>query len=96
MADGLDGVLREPGHLDILRFHDCNTALVSLLNSDIRSLLVESDTETLELTLNNAFVGHWLQCIEHDEDQRAGSGDTDNLFTATLTVLGTFDNTWEI
>ena len=96
MADRLDGVLREPGHLDILRFHDGNTTLVSLLNGNIRPLLVESDTETLKLTLNYAFVSQWLECIEHNEDQRAGSGDTDNLLTTTFTVLGTFDNTWEI
>ena len=54
---------------------DGDTALVLPAYSDVWWLLVEPDTESFELGLDDSFVPEWFENIEHDEDQITCSRD---------------------
>lgn len=90
----LDGILVDVCQIDGLG--DADTALFFLLEGDVGGLLVEPDSEPFKLLLNELLVGDGLERVEHDEDEVAGTGHSDNLLTTTLTVLGTLDDTGEI
>ena len=72
-----------------------STAIFSL-QSNSRLFCVESDAETCELSLNDPLVSHGLLAIKHDQNEGAGTGDTDDLLTTTFTILGSFNDTWQI
>ena len=95
-ADRLDRLIGHVSHCNTHALDDVDATLVLSLEDDVWGLLVEPDTETLELILDLASMGERLDHIENDEDARASSSDTDNLSTTTLTILGTFNNTGEI
>jgi len=46
--------------------------------------------------LDDLLVGKWSQRVEHNHNQVAGTSDSDDLTTTTLTVLGTFDDTRQV
>ena len=53
------------------RVRDRNTTLVLLPHSDSRRLLIESDTEALQLALDDCLVAERLENVEHDENEVA-------------------------
>ena len=57
-----------------------DSSLLLLLEDDIWRILVEPDAEALQLLFDQPLVLQRLQDVEHDEDQRTGSSDGDNLF----------------
>lgn len=69
---------------------------LNLLEHDIGRGLVESDSESVELSLDDVLVREGLERVEHDEDDVAGGGGGDDLAPTTLPVLGALDDTGEI
>ena len=67
--DGLDLVVIDVCERDGVG--DVDAALVLLAHGDIWGLLVEPNTETLELGLNDRLVAEGLEDIEYDEDEVA-------------------------
>lgn len=92
--DSLDGLVADTIGVD--HTGDCYATLVLLFEIDVWRALVESDSETFEFVFDDSFVLHWAGCVQHDDNQVAGSGHSDDLFTTTFTVLGTFDDTRQI
>ena len=70
--------------------------MVLPLDGDLWRLLVKSDTEAFKFVLDLSSVGQGLHDIQDDKDAGARSSHTNYLSTSTLSVLGTFDDTWEI
>lgn len=70
-----------------------HTSSLPLLHCDRRRLLVEPDSETLQLICDDLQVVERLQHVQDDKDQVARSGDSDDLSTTTFTIFGTFNNT---
>lgn len=58
-----------------------DTALLLLLEVNVWWLLVESNAESLQFLLDNLLVSQGLQHIQNQKDQRAGTGDSNNLTT---------------
>lgn len=94
--NGNNRVFTHVGHFDTKSLGDGHTTLVLPLEDDVGSRLVEPNTETLKFSLDDALVGQRLLAIEHDKNQGACSGHTNNLATTTLTVLGSLNNTGQI
>lgn len=92
--DGLDLVGRDLGERD--RVGDRDSSLLLLLDRDVGRSLVQADAEAFQFVLDDGFVGERLEDVEDDEDQVAGSGDGDDLSTATLAVLGALDDTGQV
>ena len=91
-----DSVIRHLGQLDAVALGNGDTATVLPLQLDGGLFLVETDAEAFKLTLNDSLVSHGLLAVKHDQNESAGASHTNDLFTTTFTVLGTFDNTWQI
>jgi hypothetical protein len=68
-------------------------SVVLLLYSDGRWLLVQPDSEPLQLIGEDRKIDQGFQNVENDEDQITGSGYSDDLSTTTFTVFGSFYNT---
>ena len=79
-----------------MSLRDIHTSSIFPLKYNIRLLLVETNSEALELAFDNPFVCHGLLAIEHDKNTGACTSDTDDLLTTTFTILGSFNNTWQI
>jgi hypothetical protein len=75
---------------------DVHAATVLLLQSDIGLVPIQTNAKAFQLTLDDALVSHWLLAVEHDQNESASSGDTNDLLTATFTVFGTFNDTWQV
>lgn len=75
---------------------DIEATLVLLLEGDVWWLLVDANSEALELRLDHPLVRQGLVHVEHNEDQMARLGDGDDLATSTSTVLGTLDNSGKV
>lgn len=63
VADGFDGVFVHFGEFEAVSFHDTETALILALDVDLRWSLVESDSETFQLTLNDLLMCDGLDHI---------------------------------
>lgn len=72
---------------------DRNSSFVLLLEHNVRGLFVNSDAEALQFSLDDLFIGHRFVDIQHNENQMARLGDSDDLSTTTLAILGTLNNT---
>ena len=85
--------------------------LFLLLEGDVRRLLVQTDSEPLQLALQyisrlfthsimryleDGLVLQRLEDVEDDEDERACARDGDHLPTTTLAVLGSLDNSYKV
>ena len=69
-----------------------DSSLLLLLEDDIWRILVEPDAEALQLLFDQPLVLQRLQDVEHDEDQRTGSSDGDDLFKIIKRSLFTLTN----
>jgi len=96
VEDAPDGVISHFGHVQAHLLSDVNATFILLLQLNEGQLLVESNSETFQLTLDNSLVGERLEAIEDNKDEGAGTSHTDNLLTATLTVLSAFNDTGKI
>ena len=70
------------------------TASLSLGQSHIRWTLVESDTDGLQFSLENFTMAIALlfSGIEYDQNGVCRPSNSDNFFTATSTMRGTFND----
>lgn len=75
---------------------DGDTALVLLLEYDVRGCLVDSNAEALQFVFNDSLIHQGLVHVEDDENKVTGFGHSNNLSTSTLTIFGTFNNTGKI
>lgn len=92
--DGLDLVV-----VDVrkgLSTRDVQATLVLLPEGDIRRRLVDTDTEALQFSFNDSFVGQGFIDVQHNEYQMARLGNGDDLATSSSTILGSFDNSRQI
>jgi len=96
MKDGSNRVVRHLSHLKSVSSGDINATTILLLESNLRQGPVKSDAEAFKFPLNNTLIGHGLLTIKHDQNERAGSANTDNLLTTTFTIFGTLNDTWQI
>ena len=72
---------------------DADTTFVFLLEDNIWRILIDSDTEALELVLDDSFVSEGFVDVEDDEDKMARFGNGNDLTTSTFAVLGPLDDT---
>lgn len=75
---------------------DGNATLVFFLENNIGGLLVDSDTKAFQFPFNNSLVGQRLIHVKHYENEMARLGNGNNLPSASLTILGTFDDTRKV
>lgn len=75
---------------------DAHTSLVLLLKDDVGRLFVDSNAKAFELRLDDPLIGKGLVHIQNDEDQMTGFSDSNDLTTATFSILRTLNNTREI
>lgn len=75
---------------------NADTALVLLLEVNVRGLFVNADSETFEFLLDDSFVCQRFIHIEHDEDEMASFGDCDNLSSTALAIFGALNDTRQI
>mmetsp|Transcript_41870 Transcript_41870/g.132018 ORF Transcript_41870/g.132018 Transcript_41870/m.132018 type:complete len:293 (+) Transcript_41870:287-1165(+) len=80
------------GELDV----ELDASLVMPLEVDVGLRLVQSDTEAVQLLLDQLLVGHGLAGIQDHKDQRARSRRADHSLAPSLAVLGPLDDTREI
>lgn len=73
----------------------CNAdaTFVFLLKDNIWRILVDSDTEALELVFDDSFVSERFVDVEDNEDKMARLGNSNDLTTSTFAVLGSLDDT---
>ena len=90
------GLLRHLRQLYSVRHLDADSTLVLLLQDDVRSLLVEPDTEAFKLAFDDALVSQRLLGVKHDQNEVACARHTDDLLTSTLAIFGSLDNSWQI
>ncbi len=72
---------------------DADATFVFLLEDNVWRILIDSDTEALELVLDDSFVSEGFIDVEDDEDKMARLGNGNDLTTSTFTVLGPLDDT---
>ena len=96
VEDRPDGVIGHLGHLKSHALDDGDATLIFSLEVNVWLLLVQSDSETFQFFLDDFPVRDRLHDVKHDQNESAGSSDTNNLLTATFTVFGSLDDTWEI
>ncbi len=72
---------------------DADATFVFLLEDNVWRILIDSDTEALELVLDDSFVGEGFIDVEDDEDKMARLGNGNDLTTSTFAVLGPLDDT---
>lgn len=75
---------------------DVHATFVFLLEDDVRWLLVDSDAETFEFSLNNSFFRQRLVDVQDDEDEMARLRHRDDLTTSTFAILCSLNDTWQI
>lgn len=75
------------------RVRDADATLVFLLEDNVWRILVDSDTETLELVLDDSFVSEGFVDVEDNENKMARLGNSNDLTTSTFAVLGSLDDT---
>jgi hypothetical protein len=73
---------------------EVNAALVLLSERNVRSLLVQSNTEAVQLLLDHVLVRQRFQRVETDQNQIARLCRRNDLSTTTFTILGTFNNAY--
>ena len=78
------------------RVCDADATFVFLLEDNVWRILVDSDSETLELVLDDSLVGERLVDVKDNEDKMACLGHSNDLTSPTFAVLGSLDNTGEI
>mmetsp|Transcript_20147 Transcript_20147/g.49506 ORF Transcript_20147/g.49506 Transcript_20147/m.49506 type:complete len:216 (+) Transcript_20147:424-1071(+) len=66
--------------------------LVVLLEVHVRLALVQANTETVQLLLDQLLVRHRLRCVQHNANERAGACRADNALSAPLAVLRALNN----
>lgn len=73
----------------------CNAdaTFVFLLKDNVWRILVDSDTEALELVFDDSFVSERFVDVEDNEDKMARLGNSNDLTTSTFAVLGSLDDT---
>lgn len=72
------------------------TALVLLLEGDVRGRFIDTNAKSFQLRFNNSLVSQWLIDIQYDKDQMACFSNRDDLATSTTTILSTLDNTGKV
>ena len=72
---------------------DADATFVFLLEDNVWRILVDSDTEALELVLDDSFVSEGFVDVEDNEDKMACLGNSNDLTTSTFAVLGSLDDT---
>ena len=72
---------------------DADATFVFLLEHNVWRILVDSDTEALELIFDYSFVSEGFIDVEDNEDQMARLGNSNDLTTSTFAVLGSLDDT---
>lgn len=72
---------------------DADATFVFLLENNVWRILVDSDTEALELVLDDSFVSEGFVDVEDNEDKMARLSNSDDLTTSTFAILGSLDNT---
>ena len=72
---------------------DADATFVFLLEDNVWRILVDSDTEALELVLDDSFVSEGFVDVEDNEDKMARLGNSDDLTTSAFAVLGSLDDT---
>lgn len=75
------------------RVRDADATLVFLLEDNVWRILVDSDTETLELVLDDSFVSEGFVDVEDNENKMARLGNSNDLTTSTFAILGSLDDT---
>ena len=94
VQDRLDRLLVQVAQRDARA--DVESSPLLLAESDVGRFLVEPNAESLQLFLDFSLVRQGLEAVQHDQDQIASSGSADNLSTASLSVLGSFDDARQI
>lgn len=72
---------------------DADATFVLLLEDNVWRILVDSDTEALELIFDYSFVSEGFIDVEDNEDKMARLGNSNDLTTSTFAVLGSLDDT---
>lgn len=75
------------------RVRDADATLVFLLEDNVWRILVDSDTKTLELVLDDSFVSEGFVDVEDNENKMARLGNSNDLTTSTFAILGSLDDT---
>lgn len=65
-----------------------DTAFLLPSQPNVGRLLVESNSKSFQLALNNLLVLQRFENVQDDEDETARTSDSNNLTTATFAVLG--------
>lgn len=94
LQDCLDGLVTHT--VSIHHAGNGNTSLVLSLKVDLRRTLVEPNSEAFQLMLDDLLVPHGSGGVKHDDDEITRAGHCDDLLTATLSVLGTLNDTRQI
>ena len=83
--------MADMGQRDGIR--DADATFVFLLEDNVWRILIDSDTEALELVLDDSFVGEGFIDVEDNEDKMACLSHGNDLTTSTFAVLGPLDDT---
>ncbi|KAI6755050.1 hypothetical protein HG531_004156 [Fusarium graminearum] len=75
---------------------DIEATLVLLPEGDVGWLLVDTNSEALEFRLNHPLIRQRLVHVQHNENQMASLGHSNNLSTSATTILGTFNDTGKV
>ena len=54
------------------------------------------NSESFQLRLDNLLVAERFEDIQHNEDEVGSPGHSDDLSSSTLSVLGSFNNSWQV
>lgn len=95
-GDGLHSLFAHVSHVKVHGLDDVDSALILALDDNVWRLLVEPQAKAFQLVLDLATVCQRLDDIKHDQNASARAGDTDDLSTATLAVLGPLNNSRQI
>lgn len=71
-----------------------HTPVFLLLDGDPGWSLVQANAETFQFIRQDGKIDKWFQNVENDENEVARPCDSDDLSTSTLSIFGTFNDTW--
>lgn len=73
-----------------------NSSFVLLFEDNVGRLLVDSNTKTFELSLDNPLVGQGLVDIKDNKNKMTCLRNSYDLSASTLAILGSLNDTWQI
>ncbi len=73
-----------------------DASIVIFLEDDIRRLLIDANTESLEFSLDDALIRQGFVDIKNDENEMTGFRNGDDLAASTFSVFGPLNDTGKI